>query len=214
MTALVKTEQQIDYILLDGSGSMAGKWPEVCGSIDAYVGGLKAENINSRVYFHLFSSSPNLDILAYDGPVSDYTSMVGLEAPFLATPLYDAVSIMGRRMNELDPPKARIVIATDGQETGSHFTDLHQAKAILDWMRAKGWTVTFIGADFSNAQQAAMLGADKQTAIGVQKKLLAEAARNLAKKAARHALYGEDIGFSEDEQQQFGGYLAAPTTGA
>lgn len=210
MSALIKTEQQIDYILLDGSASMSSKWIEVCASIDAYIDGLHSENINSRIYLHLFSNSPYLDICAYDDTVANYTSMVGLEAPFGSTPLYDAVSIMGRRLNELDPPKCRVVIATDGQEAGSRFTDLHQAKAILDWMRAKGWTITFIGADFSNAQQASMLGADKQTAIGVQKKLLAEAARNLAKKAARHALYGEDIGFSEDEQQQFGGYLAGP----
>lgn len=203
---------QLDYILLDGSGSMSGpKWHDTCAAIDAFVAGLKAENISSHIYLHVFSDRSDLDLVAFDGAIAEWQPIAGrLSLPAGGTPLYDAVSIMAQRMRDRDPAAGAIIIATDGGEGGSQFTDLAQAKSYLDWCRAKGWPVTFIGADFSNAEQARMLGADDASAIGVAQARLSDATRNLAKKRARHARSGDDIGFTDDEKQQFGGYLAAP----
>lgn len=210
MNQLVKRENQLDYILLDGSASMATKWHDSLAAIHAYVDTLKQENVNSDIYLHLFSSGSLLDLVGFDGNISQWGNLMGLELPNSGTSLYDAVAIMGRRMRDFDPPHGRITIVTDGEEGGSQFTDITQAKAILDWCRAKGWPVTFIGVDFSNNRQARALGADKNYAIGVQQKLLSDAARNYGRKAANHARSGTDMGFSESEQQQFGGYLAPP----
>lgn len=206
---------QLDYILLDGSGSMSGlKWHDTCRAIDAFVETLKAENIASRIYLHVFSDGRDLDLVAFDGPIAEWQPIAGrLNLPAGGTPLYDAVGIMARRMRDLDPAAGAIIIATDGQESGSQLTDLAQAKSYLDWCRAKGWPVTFIGADFSNTEQARMLGADEASAIGVAQARLSDATRNLAKKRARHARSGDDIGFTDDEKEQFGGYLNAPEPG-
>lgn len=207
---LIKIETQVDYILLDGSSSMTDKWPDTIGAIDAYVQGLKDEKINSHIYLHVFSSS-GIDMVAFHDLISAWDPIMGrLPCPGGMTPLYDAIGIKTRRMRDFDPPRARITIATDGEEMGSSHTDVVQARSYLDWCRFKGWPVTFIGCDFSNLSQAASLGADESNALGVQKRLLTDAARNYAKKAANHARGAEDINFTKDEQQQFGGYLAAP----
>lgn len=46
------TNDQIDYILLDGSSSMHGQWYDVLNSIDAYVDETKrAQELSSQVLF-------------------------------------------------------------------------------------------------------------------------------------------------------------------
>ena len=100
---------------------------------------------------------------------------------------------------------------TDGEENASQFTDLIRAKAILNWMRAKGWQVTFIGANFNNSQQASLLGGHPASAIGVSTQRLADATGALAAKRARYGLYGEPMHFSDDEKQEFGGFLGGPS---
>lgn len=206
------TASQVDYILLDGSSSMLDKWFESLEAIDQYVGGCIAAKLRSHVFLATFDPV-DMDCIQRDCGLDTWTPLS--EAPIGShggmTPLYDAINIMARRLRDLDPSRASVVIVTDGEENASTYTSLVQAKALLDWMRAKGWQITFIGADFSNAQQAALLGGDRQSAIGVQKKLLGAAGASLAEKRTRYGLYGTPMHFSEDEQQQFGGYLNAPS---
>ena len=211
MNKLVKRETQHDYILLDGSGSMQDKWWDTLAAIQAYVDGLKAANVNSQIILHTFDTHDR-DCVQRDVPIADWLDLkdAPIGAHFTSTPLYDGVVLMGRRLRDIDPPRCSIVIVTDGDENASRFADLTQAKAILDWCRAKGWQVTFIGANFNNAEQAAALGANDKTAIGVEQKHLTSAASALAKKRARYGLYGEDMHYSDDEKQSFGGYLNPP----
>jgi hypothetical protein len=202
---------QLDYILLDGSSSMIGtQWDPCLSAIDAYIDGLRAANIDTRTIFSIFnSSSPGT--IHRDGPISEWIDFrrAYVSCPGGGTPLYDAIATMGSHLRDLDPTRAAVTIATDGFEGGSQFTDEVQAHAILEWMRAKGWQVTFIGCDFNNSKLAAKLGGTAGSYIGVQKRLLSDAARNLAKKRTTYALYGQDMHFSDDEKQQFGGYLAS-----
>jgi hypothetical protein len=102
---------------------------------------------------------------------------------------------------------------TDGDENGSRHTDHSQARAILDWCRAQGWQVTFLGADFNNSRQAKLLGATEQNSLGVQAQRLIDAGKVLGQKRARNALYGDDISFTDDEKRDFGGYLTDGTNG-
>lgn len=216
-TSLQNTRTQIDYLLLDASSSMAdgGKWHESLGAIEAYVSGLKRENVNSQLMLSTFDCPFGGNInsrMVVDVPIASWEHhTTAVAPPDGMTPLYDAINIMGRTLRDLDPPRCAITIITDGDENGSKFTDVHQAKSILDWCRAKGWQVTFIGADFSNAEQASLLGAAKGSAIGVSKANLKLAAGALAKKRAKYGLYGDAMHYTEGEQQQFGGYLAGPS---
>jgi len=145
-----------------------------------------------------------------DVPIADWKDLMPdpVAGHFSMTPLYDAINLMGRKLRDLDPPRCAITIVTDGDEQGSSFTNLTQAKSILDWCRAKGWQVTFIGAEFNNAKLAASLGCNPSAAIGVDRKLLPDAARSLAKKRAMYGLYGDAMHFSDDERQEFGGFLS------
>lgn len=204
---------QVDFILLDGSASMSDKWNDTLRAIDAYVDVMRQERVNSQIILSEFSDSQRVGTILRDEHIDSWYPLSRSKVPFDfgGTALYDAINHMGRFMRDLDPPRASIVIATDGEECSSEYTDENQARSILDWCRAKGWQVTFIGCDFNNSKQAAKLGGRPETFIGVQKRLLSDAARNLAKKRAAYGLYGQDMHFSDDEKSQFGGYLAGPS---
>ena len=205
----------LDYILLDGSGSMQDKWWETLSALDTYFSTLRATNLNADVKLATFDSTDGLSYhVQVDAPLSQIRPFTEspIGANFGGTPLYDAIEYMGLELNRIDPQSCSILIVTDGHENGSLVATLERAKQILDWCRGKGWQVTFMGCDFNNSLQAKELGIDEQNAIGVQKKLLSEATKNFAKKRAAYGYTGSDINFSKEEQQQFGGYLAAPPT--
>jgi hypothetical protein len=191
---------------------MGEKWWDSLDAIQSYIDGVKAGNVKSQTMLHLFEGS-NVDVIARDCPIDQWKSLreESIDSDWGSTPLYDAIVLMGARLRDLDPPRASIVIVTDGDEAGSKFATLDQARSILDWMRAKGWQVTFIGADFDNRNSAGLLGADQNSAIGVSQKRLSDATSALAKKRARYALYGTPMHWSEDEQQNFGGFLSGPS---
>jgi hypothetical protein len=197
---------QLDYILLDGSSSMMGKWWDSIGALRGFMDVLTAQNIGSHVILQVFDSH-DIESIQKDCTLADCGDLSDIGAHWGMTPLYDAINLMGRRLRDLDPPKCSIVIVTDGEETGSKVTTADQARAILDWCRAKGWQVTFIGADFNNCKQAQLLGADDSNSLGVQKTRLLETGKALGEKRVKHALFGDDINFSEDERKNFGGYL-------
>jgi hypothetical protein len=199
---------QLDYILIDGSGSMQDKWWESLGALDAFIDVLKSQNVNSHGIITVFDSH-DVGFIARNSTIDTWQkfSVDPIGAHWGSTPLYDAINNMGRELKDLDPPRASIVIVTDGDENGSKYTTVDQARAILDWCRAKGWQVTFLGADFNNSRQARLLGADDSNSLGVQKALMNEAGKTLGKKRAIHAITGADINFSEQEKKDFGGYL-------
>lgn len=199
---------QLDYILVDGSGSMSDKWWEFNASLEAMRSTLLDLNTNSHLIVTVFDSH-DLNLRQRDCRLADSPTFAAepLVAHWGGTPLYDAINLMSRQLRDLDPEKCSVVIVTDGHENGSDHTDATQAGALIEWMRAKGWQVTFIGCDFNNARQARALGVNETNAIGVQKKLLSDATKNFARKRAAYGHYGTDINFTEEERQQFGGLL-------
>lgn len=202
---------QLDYILVDGSGSMQDKWWDFHAALDSFMETLKSQNIHSHGIVSVFDSQ-DIDCVQRDGLLSEWERFYDapLGAHWQSTPLYDAINVMGRKIRDLDPAKASIVIVTDGDENGSQVTDVNQAAAIIRWLKAKGYQVTFIGCDFNNSRQAQLLGMNDDNAIGIQKKLLLEAGKMLGKKRVNYGLYGEEMKFSQDEKSHFGGYLAPP----
>lgn len=202
---------QLDYFLVDGSGSMIDKWWEFLATLDQFRETFVSQGCSSHGIVTVFDSNM-LEDTQRDCPIGDWPKFVDapLAAHWGSTPLYDAINLMGRALAEIQPQRARIVIVTDGGENGSRYTTDQEARAILDWCRAQGWQVTFIGCDFNNSTQAKLLGADDSNSLGVSKAKLQEAGKLLGHKAAKHARGGDDIGFTDDEKQTFGGYLAAP----
>lgn len=202
---------QLDYIILDGSGSMMDKWFATIGALEGYVDVLRTQNIHSHGIVQVFEAS-NIASIQRDSTLADWPQNDPLTARWGDTPLYDAINYAGRQLRDLDPPKAHLVIVTDGHENASRHTTDAQARAILNWCRAKGWQVTFLGADFNNSRQAALLGANKANSIGVQKTRLLEAGKTLGEKRLRNIRTGDDITFSDEEKTEFGGYLTGPAS--
>lgn len=207
--------EQYDYILLDGSGSMEGQlWWDSLQAIDSYVATLKSLNTKSHIHLSIFTSpKENIDLTARDCSIDDWVPL--LQEPvgshWRYTPLFDAIEVMCFKLSQLNPDRASLVIVTDGDENGSESCDEARARSLLDWARAKGWSVTFIGCDFNNSRIAKKLGATPSSAIGVQRHLLSEAAADLARKRHRYGLTGDPVHWTEDEQRQFGGLLAGPS---
>jgi hypothetical protein len=199
----------LDYIVLDGSGSMMGKWRQTLAAIEQYRKTLTDANAASHLILSVLGSH-DCAAIHYDGKAGDTQSLPFFEAEFSGTPLYDAINSMARHIRELNPTRATILICTDGMENESKYTTAENAKALLDWLRAKGYQVIFFGCDFNNSLQAKELGANPDKAIGVQKELLKDGAKLLANKRIRYGLYGEEIHFTTTEQTQFGGLLSPP----
>ena len=208
------TSPSLDYFLLDGSGSMQEKWWDSMGAIDGFAAALRTANVASHGIISVFDSY-DLALIQRDGPIGDWQPFAQspLAAHWGSTPLYDAINLMGRTIRDLAPARCNIVIITDGDENGSRHTTAAQARGVLDWCRAQGWQVTFLGADFNNSRQAALLGADESNSLGVQQQKLLEAGTRLGEKRVRNALYGDDISFNDDEKRDFGGYLTDGTAG-
>lgn len=200
---------QMDFVLVDASGSMDHLWWSVMGALDIFVDTLKDQNVNSHGVVSVFGNSADVGTVVLDSKIATWPKM-GDVVPFLCsdtTALFDAINFMGREMAHYAPERASIVIVTDGDNNGSMYTDADQARAILDWCRAQGWQVTFIGCNFDNAYQAKALGASPQQFIGVAKHKLKEAAKLLGEKRARYAAGADDIGFDDEEKKKFGGLL-------
>lgn len=201
--------EQLDFILLDGSASMQGKWWDMLGAIDAYIAGLKSSHVKSHTLLHVFDSH-DLKLEGRNTHIDQWKTFAeeGLGSHFGDTPLYDAIVMMGATIRDLNPSKCAVTIVTDGDDTGNTFADLPQARSVLDWLRAQGFSVTFIGCDFDNDRQAKALGAGPHNSIGVRKELLTDAARKYAEKRTHNVRTGEEINFSADEKTKFGGYLS------
>lgn len=205
---------QRDYILMDGSGSMSTKWWDSLAAVDAYVQTLREGHVATRLTLATFSGPDYLDLIGRDVETLDQWQPLmakPIGSTWGGTPLYDAINVMLRKLRDEDPIRCAITIVTDGRAGLSHFTDQTQCTAMLNWAKAKGWSVTFIGCDWDNSEQARSLGLVPSQAIGVQKALLADAARELARKRTIYGATGAPMHWSESEQRQFGGYLAAPT---
>jgi hypothetical protein len=74
------------------------------------------------------------------------------------TPLLDAI-VRTIALAEADnPDKAVIVIMTDGHENASREVTRDGVKVALDRVRARGWEVVFLGANFDNISDASSVG--------------------------------------------------------
>lgn len=209
--------KQVDYLLLDGSGSMYGRLLESFGALDNYINGLKATEVDSQVIMATFSGGRGLEYqVVRDCTVQTWHPLMSAQPdiPGGDTPLYDAINLMVRSLRDLNPDKCHAIIATDGDENGSRTTNETQARALLDWCRSRGWQITFIGCDFNNSRLVKLLGGGDQNAIGAPLKRLTDITGELAKKRSYYDKFGTPMGFSDEEKKQFGGYLPDYSNGA
>ncbi len=205
---------QLDYIILDGSASMLDKWWPSIEAMDEFLRVLRRDHVDTRVIQTTFSDGDFMDMVQRNGHINEIPLLCEdpvVGSVFCGTALYDIINITVRNAAKMMPKTAHLAYVTDGEEYDSKYTDLTQAKSLLNWARAQGWQVSFIGCDFNNRKMADLLGANPAEAIGVAKAHLSEAMKSLGEKRVKHGRTGAPMHWSEDEQRQFGGYLTHRT---
>ena len=164
------------YILLDRSGSMQSLWVEALSSVNAFAKELANKtdgpSVDSHVTLAVFDSQESLqfDTLRRKQPALHWENVTDKDAsPRGMTPLLDAMVRIISLAEGDNPDKAVIVVMTDGQENASREVTREGVKAALDRVKAKGWEVVFLGANFDNIADASSVGVGggKQMAMSV-----------------------------------------------
>ncbi|OYX45741.1 MAG: hypothetical protein B7Y90_18360 [Alphaproteobacteria bacterium 32-64-14] len=182
------------YILLDRTGSMEPIWSEALSSVNAYADGLASldggPRVDADITLAVFDAQDGLqfDVLRNTIDASAWKDVTTNEvSPRGMTPLYDAIGKIVSLAEKDRPEKAIIVIMTDGEENSSQEMTNASARAALDRVRAKGWEVVFLGAEFSNFDDAVGVGQTSSRNMAVSKDSLADSMGRLAQKSKDYA---------------------------
>lgn len=182
------------YILLDRSGSMQSLWVEALSSVNAYAKELANKTdgnaVDSHVTLAVFDEQAGLqfDVLRkkqaalHWDPVSDKDA-----TPRGMTPLLDALVRIIALAESDNPQKAVIVVMTDGQENASKEVTRDGVKAALDRVKAKGWEVVFLGANFDNISDASSVGIAGGQQMAMAEGTMARSMERLAMKSRAYA---------------------------
>jgi uncharacterized protein with von Willebrand factor type A (vWA) domain len=182
------------YILLDRTGSMEPIWSEALSSVNAYADGLASldggPRVDADITLAVFDAQDGLqfDVLRNSVDAGRWNDVTTNEvSPRGMTPLYDAIGRIVSLAEKDRPEKAIIVIMTDGEENSSTEMNNAAAKAALDRARAKGWEVVFLGAEFSNFDDAVGVGQTSSRNMAVSKDQLSDSMDRLADKSKAFA---------------------------
>lgn len=183
------------YILLDRTGSMEPMWKEALSSVNAYAEGLAEldgahKRVDADITLAAFDAQDGLqfNVLRDNVDPTRWRKVTNEDVtPRGMTPLYDAIGRIVALAEKDRPRKAVIVIMTDGEENASTEMTKKSAKAALDRVRAKGWEVVFLGAEFSNFSDAEGVGQSASRNMAVGKDQLPETMKRLSKKAQDYA---------------------------
>lgn len=178
------------YILLDRSGSMQSLWVEALSSVNAFAKELANKkdgpSVDSHITLSVFDSQETLqfDILRRKQPALHWEAITDREAsPRGMTPLLDAMVRIISLAEGDNPDKAVIVIMTDGQENASREATREAVKAGLDRVKAKGWEVVFLGANFDNISDASSVGVQAGQQMAMSAGTMNASMERLAKKS-------------------------------
>lgn len=178
------------YILLDRTGSMEPMWSEALSSVNAYARGLASldggPRVDADITLAAFDAQNGLqfDVLRSGVDAEDWRQVTDREvSPRGMTPLYDAIGRIVSLAESDHPEKAVIVIMTDGEENSSTEMTKKSARAALDRVRARGWEVVFLGAEFSNFDDAEGVGQTASRNMAVSKEQLSDSMNRLAQKS-------------------------------
>lgn len=182
------------YILLDRSGSMQSLWEEALSSVNAYAKELANKkdgpSVDSYVTLAVFDDQAGMqfDVLRRKQSALHWDVVTDKDAtPRGMTPLLDALVRIIALAEADQPDKAIIVVMTDGQENASKEVTHDGVKAALDRVKAKGWEVIFLGANFDNIADASSVGIHAGQQMAMSAGTMRESMSRLAKKSRSYA---------------------------
>jgi hypothetical protein len=196
------------YILLDRSGSMQSLWVEALSSVNAYAEELANKTdghaIDSHITLAVFDGQEGLqfDLLRRKQPALHWEKVTDREAaPRGMTPLLDALGRLIALAETDSPDKAVIVVMTDGQENASREVTRDGARAALDRVKAKGWDVVFLGANFDNISDADSVGVFAGQQMAMAPGTMNASMMRMAKKSRAYFAHGERHQFDEADRE-------------
>lgn len=175
------------YILLDRSGSMADKWNETVGAVNAYVQGLEK---NLEVYVAVFDSV-SYDVVRNCSVPTFLNEQINPNEflPRAYTPLYDSVGKIITQMLKDNPTDAVLVVMTDGEENQSKEYTLETVRKQLDVLKEKNYPVVFLGANFDDVKVVgATFGVASANTVSVSTRNMKSYAADLSARTNRRAL--------------------------
>lgn len=200
------------YILLDRSGSMQPLWVEALSSVNAYAKELANKTDgdvpeyigDSHITLAVFDGQEGLqfDLLRRKQPALHWEKVTDREAaPRGMTPLLDALGRLIALAETDNPDKAVIVVMTDGQENASREVTRDGVKAALDRVKAKGWDVVFLGANFDNISDADSVGVFAGQQMAMAPGTMNASMMRMAKKSRAYFAHGERHQFDEADRE-------------
>lgn len=149
-------------ILLDASGSMAGKVKDTIGGVNSYISKLREDKKSKYVVNMYLFDTTRFNALAENEELKNVKEVTTKTyETFGATPLYDSVGKMIKMANDYEANKHIVVIMTDGEENSSREMSLRNIKDLIQRKKADDWEFLFLGADFNNYSQGYQWGLSK-----------------------------------------------------
>ncbi len=153
---MTKTHHVFNLIILDESGSMNSVKQATIEGCNEVVQTIKAvgEKFPEQSHSVTFVTFNGVDITThlFNQPVGKMDEISEKSyRPSASTPLYDAIGeSVNRLRNETDKVEdynVLVTILTDGYENASREYTGKDVKALIDELKQKNWTFTYIGAD-------------------------------------------------------------------
>lgn len=202
-----------DYVLLDRSYSMLNQWGEALAGVNAYVRKLAEDKVDTGVTLVTFDTNHDgtmsFDIIR-DRIIPSTWRPVGAHevSPRGGTPLNDATARMVNIAENAGYDNVAFIIMTDGEENASRehagAEGLARVRGMLDRIRAKGWQVIFLGADFNNQKQAASYNNTRGSTISATVGTFATTLENTAMLRSAYAATGQAMNYTAGMRQQAG----------
>jgi Mg-chelatase subunit ChlD len=117
------------------------------------------------------------------------------------TPLLDALIRIIALADADKPDKAVIVVMTDGQENASKEVTREGVKAALERVKAKGWEVVFLGANFDNIADASSVGVGGAKQMAMSAGTMNETMVRMARKSRAYAAQSAPIEFDAADRE-------------
>jgi uncharacterized protein YegL len=148
-------------LILDRSGSMAGRVNDVIGGVNAFIESQKS--IPGEATLAMVRFDQEYEEFRPALPLAQVMSLQPHEySPRGSTALLDAV---GRAIHSLDAALARyragraiVVVVTDGEENASREFTKERVQALIKEREARGWTFIYLGAHANAFHEAATFG--------------------------------------------------------
>lgn len=161
------TKKVYNLIILDESGSMCSIENATISGLNETIQSIKSaqgKHDDQQHFLSLLSFNSEHMTWHYDlAPVSGIEEFAGEKyVPGGCTPLYDAIGqgIAKLRRQITDDDMVLVTIITDGLENSSSEYNFMSIKKLIDTMKAKGWVITYIGANQDALAEAHKMNID------------------------------------------------------